>query len=137
MTLFDYISYTSTVIRFWLDLCILGTALIHVDNFCSHRKCKMISKIMIHCILSLSLSTSLYLRFQEYFANDVSSDMRFYNTPVGLLPISFSINYRILRRLKPSPADASASMALCNDFFDRILLSQIFSIVKVVAIYYI
>lgn len=120
MTVFDYISWVSTAIGFWLSLCILGSAEICLDMLVKHIKLKTILSILIWAILSSALSYFLVLRFEEYFQYDISSDMTYKPTPDGLyLPqMSFSIldrpSYKLYGNHIPS------SMENCNYLLNRV-----------------
>lgn len=85
MTTFDYISCVSTILGFWLGLSIAGVAEIFITRCCARSVILFIGKIIIWSTLSILLSYFIVSRFQEYFHFDVSSDLRFMDTPNGMV----------------------------------------------------
>lgn len=84
MTFLDYISCISTLLGFWLGLSMIGTAEILIGLCCTRKILRLSGKILIWTVLSILLSYFIVSRFQEYFQYDVSSDLRFSNSPNGM-----------------------------------------------------
>lgn len=127
MTIFDYISCISTAIGFWLGLCILGSAELFLDVYCTDSRIKTFLTILTWTLLSCFLTYFIKLRFDEYFQYEVSSDMTFSSTPKGILLPSMAFHVKDTRHYRTYPKItikhgriASSAMTHCNTFLNRV-----------------
>lgn len=84
MSLFDFISCTSSVIGFWLGLSILGLFELCIGTYKSRTYIFIASKIIVTGCLLIALSYFITQRFDEYLQYDVSTELVYSDTPHGI-----------------------------------------------------
>lgn len=85
MSVVDWISYVSTIIGFWLGICIFDSLRDWFLTFVKGVKWKKFTKALILFVLSSCLLYHMYTRFEEYFAYESVSSISFQTTPEGII----------------------------------------------------